>query len=58
MIYANCFTMCILIVVNNQINKQINSLVSITKKCQTGKFKIKILWMFFILQRIVINWHV
>jgi hypothetical protein len=33
MIYTNCFAICILIV----INKQINSSLSITNKCNMGK---------------------
>jgi hypothetical protein len=37
MIYTNCFTTCVLIVINKQSNKQINSLLSITRKCNMGK---------------------
>jgi hypothetical protein len=37
MIYTKKITICILIVINMKINKQINSSLSITKKCNKNK---------------------
>jgi hypothetical protein len=37
MIYTNCFIICVLIVLDKKINKQINSSLSITKKHNMGK---------------------
>ena len=58
MVYTNCLTICIVIVIYKKTNKQIDYSIFITEKCKHGKIKIQLSWIFLILQRNVINWHV
>jgi hypothetical protein len=37
MVYTNCFTIFVLIIINKQKKKQINNSLSIIKKCNVGK---------------------
>jgi hypothetical protein len=39
MVYTNYFTICVVMVINKQTNKQINNLMSITKNCSMEKRK-------------------
>jgi hypothetical protein len=51
MVYRNCFTICVLIAINKQTNKQLNNLLSITETGNMGKLKLKFHECFYITKK-------